>query len=65
MNTLKDAGKALDLIWDEFLYRVVIREFRADFERFYQLPYQITLEVVEDKSGAVLAIAAPSVDDLV
>ncbi|WP_457849401.1 hypothetical protein, partial [Staphylococcus aureus] len=34
-------------------------------ERFYQLPYQITMEVVEDKSGAVLAIAAPSVDDLV
>lgn len=65
VKTLMDAGKELDLIWDEFFYRVVIREFRADFERFYQLPYQITLEVVEDKSGAVLAIAAPSVDDLV
>ncbi|MFS2113636.1 hypothetical protein [Herbaspirillum frisingense] len=65
VNTLKDAGKELDLIWDEFFYRVVIRDFRCDFERFHQLPYQITLEVVEDKSGAVLAIAAPSVDDLV
>ncbi|WP_457817503.1 hypothetical protein, partial [Staphylococcus aureus] len=23
VNTLNDAGKALDLIWDEFFYRVV------------------------------------------
>jgi len=65
VNTLKDTGKELDLIWDEFFYRVIIREFRADFERYYQLPYQITLEVVEDKNGAFLYKAPPSVDDLV
>lgn len=40
------AGQSLDLAWGEFKYLVVVREFEADYERYYQIPYRITCEVV-------------------
>ncbi|WDZ97989.1 hypothetical protein Herbaro_09470 [Herbaspirillum sp. WKF16] len=65
VNTLKDTGQEVILLWSEFFYRVVIKEFRADYERFYQIPYQITVEVVEDLSTPVTEIAAANVDDMI
>lgn len=64
VQNMMNEGRAVDLIWSEFLYRVLVREFKADFERFYQIPYQITVEIVADLSGAVTEKAPASVDDL-
>jgi hypothetical protein len=48
------AGKPLTCSWSELSYLVVPHNFTADFERFYQLPYSLTLTVVKP-----LATAAP------
>ncbi|MGA4020411.1 hypothetical protein ACI2T7_03250 [Ralstonia nicotianae] len=50
LDDLRIAGSSLLLQWSELSYSVVISEFRADFQRFYQIPYRITCEVVSDLS---------------
>lgn len=65
IDGLRIAGKALILSWDEFRYRVVIASFRADFERFYQIPYRINLTVVEDLSNPVTSVADAGIDELI
>lgn len=65
LNGLRIAGKSLVLTWDEFLYEVVIASFKADFERFYQVPYRISCTVLQDLSSPVTTIADPGIDDLI
>ncbi|AVF41500.1 hypothetical protein AL486_18710 [Pandoraea apista] len=65
LKTLKESGQELELIWSELYYLVVIREFVADFERQYQLPYRISCEVVEDLTRSVRDVPDTGVDDLV
>jgi len=50
LDDLRQQGNDLLLKWHEIAYQVVIREFRADFQRFYKIPYHITCEVVSDLS---------------
>lgn len=65
LDGLRIAGKSLVLTWDEFLYEVVIASFKADFERFYQVPYRISCTVLQDLSSPVTTIADPGIDDLI
>lgn len=65
LDTMRVQGKPLTLMWSEFIYVVVIRSFRADFQRFYQLPYSIVLEVVEDLGQPVLSLGTDSLDSLI
>lgn len=65
LDTLRSDGNALALAWHELMYVVVVRKFEADFQRFYQMPYRITLEVVEDLNVAVRSLAGDSVDNLI
>ncbi len=65
LDGLRIAGKSLVLTWDEFLYEVVIASFKADFERFYQVPYRISCTVLQDLSIPVTTIADPGIDDLI
>lgn len=59
-------GLQLTLTWSEFRYQVVLREFRATFERTYQVPYSITLEVVADESYPQTLLAPTvSIDSLI
>ncbi|MGM3277890.1 hypothetical protein [Ralstonia sp. 24A2] len=50
LDDLRVRGSSLLLQWSEIYYAVVIREFRADFQRFYKIPYKIACEVTSDLS---------------
>lgn len=51
VDGLRVAGKPLDLSWRDFSYTVLISSFSAEFDRFYEIPYSISLEVLEDKTN--------------
>jgi hypothetical protein len=65
LDGLRKAGQPLDLTWDRLYYRVIVRQFRCPFQRFYQLPYTIVCEVIEDLTDPVRSIAAPNVDSAI
>jgi hypothetical protein len=65
LDGLRIAGNPLTLTWDELAYEVVIASFKAEFERFYQIPYQISCTVLQDLNSPVTTIADPGIDDLV
>lgn len=48
LDSLRIAGNQLNLTYSQFNYAVKIKEFEGDFERFYQIPYRITVTVVQD-----------------
>lgn len=64
LDGLRIAGKPLMLGWDELRYKVVMSSFRADYERFYQIPYRINCTVLEDLSNPVVAIVDAGIDAL-
>jgi hypothetical protein len=49
-------GNIRKLTWGAFSYNVVIREFKAKYERSNHIPYRITCEVVEDLTTPVNAL---------
>lgn len=63
LDDLRQQGNSLLLTWDELAYLVVIREFRADFQRFYKIPYRISCEVISDQSDLVGDEEDQSIDD--
>lgn len=50
LDTLRVKGGELKLTWGDHSYRVIIREFVPTYQRFYQVPYRITCEVVADET---------------
>ncbi len=62
---LFSAGKAVTLTWDAFRYSVNGKTFDPDFERFYEVPYSLTLEVIQDLTNPVAAPPTASVDEQV
>src|ERR1700692_3272344 len=50
LNALRKAGDELEFIYYDMVYLVKILDFKANFERFYQIPYSITLRVIQDLS---------------
>ena len=65
LDGMRVSGQKLYLTWDEFRYEVLIASFRADYERFYQIPYQISCEVVEDLSTRVWSAPSAGIDELI
>ena len=63
IDQMRVAGLPLTLSWSEFSYTVVIQSFRADFQRFYEMPYHISCLVVADLTAPVTASGTESVDD--
>jgi hypothetical protein len=61
---LKDAGLPLDLTWNELYYRVLIHSFVPDYQ-FYEIPYKISCEVLEDLTAPVADGTGVSIDDLI
>ena len=45
LDNLRIGGQRLLLQWSELYYWVVVREFNADFQRAYKIPYKISCEV--------------------
>lgn len=64
LDTLRKQGAQVPLDWSSFSYLVVIKSFTFHFERFYQIKYEITLEVVDDLVQPVTGIDPP-VDDAI
>lgn len=48
LDSMRINGTALPLTWSQFNYQVVIEEFSASFERFYEIPYKIKIVVIQD-----------------
>jgi hypothetical protein len=48
LNILRTLGLELPFIFYDLIYLVKIKEFLPVFERFYQVPYRITLQVIQD-----------------
>ncbi|QTD88735.1 hypothetical protein [Burkholderia anthina] len=65
IDGLRIAGNQLVLTWGEFSYIVVIEHFKPVYERFYLVPYTITLEVVQNNTNVITTIALPTIDDAV
>lgn len=62
LDTQRVKGETLKLTWGEHSYRVVIQDFRAEYERYYQVPYSITCCVVADETKEMNWVFAPPVD---
>lgn len=60
---LRVKGDPLAFLWGEFSYIVVIQKFFFDPSNIYHVPYEITLEVVQDKTEPQNALV-PSRDTL-
>jgi nucleoid-associated protein YgaU len=58
-------GKKLTLTWSELRYQVIMSEFKPVFQREYQIPYSITLEVIKDESQTQSVLVNNSVDALI
>ena len=57
VDAMKNAGRPVTLSWDAFRFQVVVSEFKADFERPYEIPYTITCHVVTAPSLSVPGLA--------
>ncbi|QMV32417.1 hypothetical protein 8G_00023 [Ralstonia phage Hyacinthe] len=65
LDAMRVAGTVQVLQWSELSFSVVIRDFRADFQRFYQIPYRITCEVVSDLTKFAGQSQGASIDSLI
>lgn len=62
LDFLRVQGAALPLTFFDSTYTVVIAKFRFVAERYYKVPYTISLEVVSDDSQPVQTIAPAGFD---
>lgn len=62
LDGLRIAGLGQDVNWGGLRYKVVIRDFEADYQRFYRIPYHITCEVVQNKTSPLLSVAVAPID---
>jgi len=62
LDTLRAQGAAQTLTWGQFKYSVIVKEFEAEYERFYQIPYRISCEVIADLANPVTTVAPASID---
>ncbi|CAJ0809262.1 MULTISPECIES: hypothetical protein [Ralstonia] len=62
LDDMRVSGREFVLQWSEICYIVVIREFRADFQRAYKIPYKISCEVSSDMSKYTMQDEKPSID---
>lgn len=54
LDGLRANGGQLNFKYFDFNYSVVIRSFKANLEKYYQIPYSISLAVIQDLSNPVL-----------
>ncbi len=50
LDVMRRQGNQVVVTWAGYQYLVVIAEFKWDFRRFWQIPYTITLAVVQDQT---------------
>lgn len=62
LDTMRAQGATQKLTFGKLSYNVIVRDFTADYERFYQIPYSISCEVQEDLSNPTTNLSPPSID---
>lgn len=62
LDTLRAQGAAQALTFGQLSYSVIVKEFDADYERYYQIPYRISCEVIADLANPVTTVAPASID---
>ena len=62
IDTMRAQGADQKLTFGQLAYMVKIQEFEPDYERFYQIPYRISLEVISDLANPVTTLSPPSID---
>lgn len=65
LDAMRIAGAAVDLSWFGLFYTVLITKFTAETEKFYEVPYSITVCVVDDPAQDGGSLAPASIDSLV
>jgi hypothetical protein len=58
LDEMRIAGGEHTLTWDEFSYRVAIKKVSCEYERFYEIPYTITVLVVKNNSATAAQMNA-------
>lgn len=65
LDAMRAAGAQVSLFYLSTFVTVVITDFRADAERFYEVPYTITCAVVSDAVNDALGPIVPGLDSIV
>ncbi len=65
LEDMRRAGKAISLTWSVFAFTVLIQRFQASYERRWEIPYSITLEVITVDHAPAGPGLGPTVDDMV
>lgn len=50
LDTMRRQGQPVVVTWASYQYLVVIADFKFDFRRFWEIPYSITLAVIQDET---------------
>jgi hypothetical protein len=62
LDSLRISGSVLTLLWDVFLYSVIISDFSADFQSGNWIPYRLSCAVLVNESSAVSSPEEPLSD---
>jgi len=62
LDFLRVGGLKQAVSWGQFRYTVVVRDFKADYFRYYRVPYHITCEVVSDDTHPISDAPPPAID---
>lgn len=65
LDQMRVQGLPLNLTWGQFNYQVVIKSFKASFERTYQIPYSITVTVIQDLNKPLPVIVPVAYNDAI
>lgn len=65
LDNIRVTGDEIVFQYSRFRYKVVIRHFSAEFEKSYNIPYRITLSIVEDLSLPVTFASPLSYGDAI
>lgn len=65
LDTLRKAGRPLELAWSQLYYLVVIQSFHCDFKNIGRIPYRISCTVVKDLTAKAPNLLQPSISQLV
>lgn len=58
LDSVRRQGLTCTLSWDALLYQVVIKQFRADYEKPFKIPYSIVFEIIQDLTSTVDSVPA-------
>jgi hypothetical protein len=63
IEAMAKAGAAVPLLWGGLSFSVIVTKFEPEWEKAYEIPYKITVMVVDD--GGLNDVGSDSVDSLV